>query len=172
MKRYIGVLVLVIGVTFSYAQQTLNNAELNEMMGKLQNRISSNPNMSEEDKQKAFMAIMNKSNSAQSMLEKQKQKMPKTLKVLKHDRACLAKADTTADMKKCEESSKKFAKKLGIYDNEYYEDDGEEIIWNEKEKKETLRGMDGAINRMEKMLPCIQNAKVMSDMMECSKGMR
>ena len=96
--------------------------------------------------------------------------MPKILTLLKKNRVCLNEADSQSDAKVCENKSIKLSKELGIYED-FHDDEEEELIWNESEKKKTLLDIDAGIKEIEKSLPCIKKAQTMSDMMQCSEGM-
>ncbi len=141
--------------------------ELGAMMADIQEKMKANPNMTKEEQKALMMKAMNSSNMAKKMLEKQKDQLPKMVKVLKLDRECLSKADTKADAKVCEKASRKLAKKLGLDESDEEESDFE---WNKEEKNKIIPEMDKQIARMEKALPCIKKAKVMSDMAKCMQS--
>ena len=125
--------------------------------------------MTEEEAQAAMMASMNNSETVQSQLELQKVQMPIMLKVIKENRKCLGDADNSDDVEKCMEEAKDLSKKLGV--EELYGDDDledKDFTWGEEEKTQMLAEMDEAIESMDKMLPCIAAAEVMTDLMQCS----
>ena len=163
--------ILIFSATSIFAQDAVDAQrmqELGQMMGKMQEQIKANPKMTKDEQKALMMQMMNHSKTGQSMLEKQKEQMPKILKLLKANRTCLSKADTKSDLKKCEKKAEKLAKKLGI--EEDFDDEGEEdFVWNEEEKKIALAEMDEGISHIERSLPCIQKAQTMSDMMHCSQ---
>lgn len=178
MKKYLSkftlVSILIFSTTTIYAQDSVDQAqrmqELGQMMGKVQEQMQANPNLSKEEQKAMMMQVMNQSNIGQSMLQKQKEQMPKMLEFLKSNRTCIAKADTKEDLKECEKKSKKIAKELGIPAN--FDDEGEDdFVWNEDEKRKALSEMDEAIKHMEKALPCIKKANTLSDMAQCSQMM-
>ncbi len=177
MKKYLSKLILIFimlfGATTIHAQnsadETQRMEELGQMMGKMQEQIKANPNMTPQEQKMLMMQMMNQSQTGQSMLQKQKEQMPKILKLLKINRACLGKADTKSDAKACEKESKKLAKKLGI-EEDFHDEDEENFVWNENEKKQSLADMDEGIKHIEHSLPCIKKANTMSDMMQCSQS--
>ena len=107
----------------------------------------------------------------QNRLKEQKEMMPKMLTLLKNNRECLSHADTKTDADKCAEKSKQMAKKIGLKD-EFDEEENEDFVWNKEEKTKILADMDTAITEMQNIIPCIQKAQNMSDMMDCNKERR
>ncbi len=175
MKKYLSkftlISILLFSVTTIHAQDAVDPQkmqELGQMMGKMQQQIKANPNMTKEEQKAQMMQMMNQSKTGQSMLEKQKDQMPKILELLKANRTCLSKADTKADVNKCEKKSEKLAKKLGI-EEDFDDEEEEDFVWNKEEKKIALAEMDEGISHIERSLPCIQKAQTMSDMMQCSQ---
>ena len=49
------------------------------------------------------------------------------------------------------------------------EADGElkNLVWDNAEKEKTLKEMTEWLTQMEKMLPCLEKAEVLTDMMNC-----
>ena len=145
MKKYLSkftlVSLLLFSVTAIYAQDSADQAqrmqELGQMMGKMQEQIKANPNMTPEEQKMLMMQMMNQSQTGQSMLQKQKEQMPKILGLLKNNRTCLGKANTKSDAKACEKESMKLAKKLGI-EEDFHDEDEEDFVWSENEKKQIL----------------------------------
>lgn len=177
MKKYLSKFTLVSLLLFSattiHAQNSADEVqrmqELGQMMGKMQEQIKANPNITKEEQRALMVQMMNQSQTGQSMLQKQKEQMPKILELLKNNRTCLGKADTKSDVKECEKESEKLAKELGI--DEDFDDEGEEdFVWNKNEKKQALAEMDEGISHIERSLPCIKKANTMSDMIQCSQG--
>jgi hypothetical protein len=174
MKISLVITTVMLLTTLSLAQSKPQQQEMQEMakiMQEVQKKIKANPNMSEEEKKALMMQAMNNSSMMQNRLKEQKEKMPKILTLLKSNRECLSHADTKTDADKCAKKSKQMAKKIGLKD-EFDEEENEDFVWNKEEKTKVLADMDNAIAHMEKILPCIQNAQNMSDMMTCSKGRR
>ncbi len=180
MKNNFTKLALITTLLFTSACLSANEMpsdeerlqELGAMMGQMQEKMKANPNMSEMEQKALMMQLMNKSSGAKSMLQKQKEQMPKVLTLLKSNRSCLSDADSKSDAQVCEEKSIKLAKELGMDDMyDYEEEEEEEFVWNESEKKQALLEMDEGIQQIEKSLPCIEKAQTMSDMMHCSEGM-
>lgn len=179
MKNNFTKLALITTLLFSGTYLTANEMpldaqrlqELGAMMGQMQEKMNANPNMSEMEQKALMMQLMNKSNGAKSMLQKQKEQMPKVLTLLKSNRACLSGTKSKSDAQVCEEKSLKLANKLGMENMYDDEDAAEEFVWNESEKKQALLEMDEGIQQIEKSLPCIEKAQTMSDMMHCSEGM-
>ena len=62
------------------------------------------------------------------------------------------------------------AKQFGLNDDEF-SDDEEPLVWNENTKKEVLADLKEGIQRTEQMMPCIEKAQNMMDMMKCNQGM-
>ena len=127
--------------------------------------------MTDKQAEEAMLESMNKSWAVSNMLEKQKKQMPKILEILKVNLKCLTKADSKSDAKKCEDKSNKLAKKYWI--EEVYDDEddefNEDFEWNAEEKKEVIADITSWIKELEKMIPCIEKAKVMTDFMKCSQ---
>lgn len=124
--------------------------------------------MTDEEAKKAMLDSMDNSKTMQGQLELQKKQMPKMLEVIKFNKKCFEDVDNQSDAEDCVAKSKKLSKKLGLDD--FFTDDEEdkEIEWNQDDKEATLAEMDDSIAQMEKMLPCIEKAKVLTDMMKCS----
>jgi len=122
--------------------------------------------MTAEEAQKAMVDSMNNSKTFKNQLEKSKYEMPKFLEILKFNKKCLSDADTKGDADECEKQGRKLAKKLGISDM-YPDEPNENIEWNSDFKEQTLKDIDKWIEQFETMLPCINKAKTVSDMMKC-----
>ena len=127
--------------------------------------------MTSEEAQAAMLDSMNSSETVQSQLELQKVQMPIMLEVIKENRKCLGDADDKDDVEDCMDEAKELAKKLKVEELYWEEDEDagyEDFEWGEEDKKLMLAEMDIAIEQMENMLPCILEAEVMTDMMNCS----
>ena len=174
MKISLAITTIMLTTTLSLAQSTPQQQEMQDMakiMQEVQKKIKANPNMSKEEQKALMMQAMNNSSMMQNRLKEQKEKMPKILTLLKSNRECLSHADTKTDADKCARKSKQMAKKIGLKD-EFDEEENEDFIWNKEEKAKALADMDKGIAAMDKMLPCIQNAQNMTDMMRCNKERR
>ena len=125
--------------------------------------------ISDEEAQKAMLDSINNSTSLNSELKKQKEKMPKVLEILKSNLECLEDADNKSEIKKCYEKSEKLAKKYWIEEMYKGGEDDEDFNWWKEEKKEVIADITSWIKELEKMLPCIEKAKVMTDFMKCSQ---
>ena len=140
---------------------------LQQVMQQVQAKIKANPNLSKEERKAMIQQILDKSNMGQEIVRKQKEHMPKALKILKSNRACLAKAETKSQAVACGEKAKVMAKELGIKGNSDNKTQKKDFIWNEKKKKYTIARMDKSIKKLETTLPCIQKAQTLSDMQQC-----
>jgi len=123
-----------------------------------------------EEAEKMMLDWLNNSKTVKSQLELQKEQMPKLFKLIKGQQSCIKDADDKGDLMDCVEDSKKMAKKMWI--SEMYMDDEDEeelknLVWDDAEKEKTLKEMSEWLAEMEKMLPCLKDAKVMTDMMKC-----
>jgi hypothetical protein len=174
MKKFLSILTtttfLMLSTT-TWAKEAPTPEQMQEMgkiMGQLQEKLKTNPNMSEEEQEALMMQMMNQSKMGNDVLQKQKEQLPKILKISKSNRVCLGKADTKAETKECEKKSKILAKKIGLKDSFNYEDE-EDFVWNKEEKTKILADMDKWIKEMERSLPCVQKANNMSEMMQCTK---
>lgn len=125
--------------------------------------------ITDEEAKEAFLNSMDNSNTLKSQLEIQKEQMPKMLKIMKASLECVKDIDNKFDAKKCEDESKKLAKKLWIED--MYEDD-EEYEWEQDKKAETISDIEKWITQLEKAIPCLEKAKVMTEFMECSNDFK
>lgn len=123
--------------------------------------------ISEEKAKNIMIDAVDNSTVMKTELEKQKEEMPKMLIVLKMNRDCIQDADTKADIKACEKKSLKKAQALGITDFYGEVEEDEDFEWNVIEKEQMLADIDGGIIHMEKMLPCLEKANVLSDLMQC-----
>ncbi|NOQ77856.1 MAG: hypothetical protein GQ546_00490 [Gammaproteobacteria bacterium] len=126
-----------------------------------------NPNMSQTEQEALVIQALN-SAVGQDILQKQKEQMPKMVKVMKTLNNCLTNADTKRDALKCNANSIALAKKMGL-DKEFYDEEKEvDISWSKNEKKEALAEMAIVLKVMETSLPCIEKAETMSDMIKCA----
>ena len=100
----------------------------------------------------------------------QKEQIPKLFKLMKKQESCIKDADDKDDLMDCVNDAKKESKKMWISEMYMDEEDDEELkklVWNDAEKQKTLKEMSEWLAEMEKMLPCLKEAKVMTDMMKC-----
>ena len=126
-----------------------------------------------EEAEKMMLDWLNNSKTVKSQLELQKENMPKLFELMTEQECCIKDADDKDDLMDCVEDSKKMAKKMGISDMYMDDEDDEELknlVWDDTEKQKTLKEMSEWLAEMEKMLPCLENAKVMTDMMKCYEG--
>ncbi|MDA3896096.1 MAG: hypothetical protein PF482_08115 [Desulfobacteraceae bacterium] len=151
-------------------QQGEDMNELGAMMGDLQTQMNANPNMTEAEQKAMMMQAMNNSNRGKSKFQQQKDQMPKMLQVMKHMESCLKNASSQADADRCEEESSRLAKQLGLDDDEF-SDDEDPLVWNKNTKKQVLSELKEGIQSMEQMMPCIEKAENLMDMMKCNQGM-
>ena len=171
MNKYLSklaVLSILFSTTILFAYVASDKAEqmqeFGAIMSQMQQKIKDNPNMSKEEQKALMMQMMNSSSMAKNMVKKQKDQLPKMLQILKADRECLSKADTKSDAKICEKASRALSKKLGVDD---MVDDDSDFEWNKEKRSKFIPEMDKQISHMEKALPCVEKAKVMSDIAEC-----
>lgn len=151
-------------------QQGEDMNELGAMMGDIQAQINANPNMTEAEKKALMMQALGNSNQAKSKFQQQKDQMPKILQVMKQMKSCLENASSQADADRCEEKASRLAKQLGL-DEDEFSDDEDPLVWNKNTKKEVLSDLNEGIQNMEQMMPCIEKAQNMMDMMKCNQGM-
>ena len=144
-------------------------ADMAKAMGDVQKTIMANPKMSKEEQKKLVVETLVNSDSMKSQFAKQKEMMPKMVKFMKVNRACLQDANSKDDAKVCEKKAERIAKELGFDDEFSEEGEEEEFHWDKAEKKKVLLGMDEGIKEMEKNLPCLEKAKNMMDLMQCTK---
>lgn len=165
--------MLILGVTSLHAQDPAQAQMIKDMdlvMEKVQAQFKANPNMSKEEQKALVMQMMGQTQSNQNILEKQKAQLPKILKILTTNKTCLSKADTKAEANACEKEAEALAKKIDLEDAfEAEEQSLQHQVWDKKTKKRTLAEIDEEITHIQHSLPCIQNAKTMSDMMKCSQ---
>ena len=144
-------------------------ADMAKAMGEVHKTIMANPKMSEEEQKKLVVETLVNSDSMKNQFEKQKEMMPKMVKFMKSNRTCLQDANSKEDAKECEKKAEEMAKKLGFDDEVSEEEEEEEFHWDKAEKKRVLLEMDEGIKEMEKSLPCLEKAKNMMDLMQCTK---
>ena len=160
-------LLILLTATLAYAYSNEEKAqqikEMRAAMQKIQAKMKSNPNMSKEEQKALMMHAMNKSQTIKSRIEKQKEEMPKMLTVMKYYRACLKNANAKADAKVCDQKAVIKAKELGLRDGF---DEEEDFVWD---KKQMLTDLDEDIAHLEHVLPCIQKAQNMTDVMQCNQ---
>lgn len=128
--------------------------------------------MTDEQAEKAMMKSLNNSSSLTNMIEKQKKQIPQTLEIIKANLKCIKKADSKSDWEDCIVKSNKLAKKYWLTDmietTEKFEVD---FVWNKESKEKIITDTQEWIQQLEKILPCIQKAKIMTDFIECSEKM-
>jgi hypothetical protein len=151
-------------------QQGEDMNEFGAMMGDMQAQMNANPNMTEAEQTAMMMQAMGNSNQGKSKFQQQKDQMPKMLQVMKRMESCLKNASSQADADRCEEESSRLAKQLGLDDDEF-SDDEDPLVWNKNTKKQVLSELKEGIQRMEQMMPCIEKAENLMDMMKCNQGM-
>lgn len=157
----------------SGGQALQQGEEMNEfgaMMGDMQAQMNANPNMTEAEQTAIMMQAMSNSNQGKNQLQQQKDQMPKMLQVMKHMETCLSKASSQANADHCEKESSRLAKQLGLDDDEF-SDDEDPLVWNKNTKKQILSELKEGIQSMEQMIPCIEKAQNMMDMMKCNQEM-
>lgn len=123
--------------------------------------------MTEEEAKAAMLDSINSSETIQTQLEKSKVQMPKLLEILKASQECLKGAKSKSDAVKCNEQTKELAEKLWVSEMFDDEEDDDDFEWSNEIREETLVEIKGWIDEFEKMLPCIEKAENMSDMMQC-----
>jgi hypothetical protein len=157
----------------SEGQALQQGEEMNEfgaMMGEMQAQINANSNMTEAEQTAMMMQMMGNSNQGKSQLQQQKDQMPKMLQFMKSMETCLSNASSQADADRCNEESSRIARQLGLDDDEF-SDDEDPLVWNKNTKAQVLSELNEGIKSMEQMMPCIEKAQNMMDMMECNQGM-
>ncbi len=161
-------LLICLTVTLAYAYTDAEKAqqvkEMRAAMQEVQKKMKSNPNMSKAEQKALMMHAINNSKTIKNRIEKQKEEMPKMLKVMKYYRACLNNANTKSDAKVCDKKSAKKAKELGLRDE--FDEEQEDFVWD---KKQMLTEIDESIAHLELTLPCIQKAQNMTDVIQCNE---
>ncbi len=125
--------------------------------------------MTSEEAEEAMMDSMNNSKTVQTQLEKTKEQTPKMIEWMKVNKKCIEVADSKSDAKECMGKANKLAKKLGLPDF-FIEDDTEDFDWDSNEKELIVSDLKEALEQREIMLPCIENAENMTDLMQCGMG--
>lgn len=129
-----------------------------------------NPNMSEAEEKALIMQALNNSAMGSTMLKQQQEQMPKMFEVLVALKECLTGADTKSEAVECDNQSVELSKKIGL-DKEFYDDENDDdFTWSSSDKKTALTEMEAGLKIMQESLPCIENAKTMSDLMLCSQA--
>ena len=121
--------------------------------------------MTNEEGSQAIKDSIDISDTAQEQLTKAKEEMPKMLEWWKAYRECISGVDSKSDMQECMKKSNELARKLNL--SEFIEDENIDFEWNNDEKEQLLIEVDKGIEQMEKMLPCVDDAKVISELMQC-----
>lgn len=151
-------------------QQGKDMNELGALMGDMQAQMNADPSMTKAEQTAMMMQAMNNSNQGKSQLQQQKDQMPKMLKLMKHMETCLSNASSQADADRCEEESSQLSRQLGLDDDEF-SDNEDPLVWNNNTKKQVLSELKEGIQDMEQMMPCIEKAQNMMDLMKCNQGM-
>jgi len=151
-------------------QQGEEMNQLGAMMGGMQAQINANPNMTTAEQNDLMMQMVSNSGNGNSQFQQQKDEMPKMLKLMKRMETCLSNASSQADADRCEEESSRMAGQLGL-DDEEFSDDEDPLVWNKNTKNQVLSELKQGIQSMEQMMPCIEKAENMMDMMKCNQGM-
>ncbi len=100
-----------------FAEQNRQTGDMQDMIKQLQAKLKENPNMSRAERKALIQKLLNESGMGQKILYRQKEQMPKLIRLLKQNRTCLSKADNKDDVIKCEMNSRTLAKQLGIKEN-------------------------------------------------------
>lgn len=184
-KALLGLISMILVISLSSCEEGKNvntvDNNINNSEQTVQNKISEeikpeikdiskqvqNWEISSEEAEKAMKDSINSSDTMQSQLEKSKDQMPKILQILKANRKCIVDSDNKSDAKDCETKAIELAKKLWISDMFDNNEKTWDFEWNEQIKKETLTDIDSWIKEFEAMLPCIEKAENMTDMMQC-----
>jgi hypothetical protein len=151
-------------------QQGEDMNELGALMGDMQAQMNANPNMTEAEQTAMMIQAMGNSNQGKSQLQQQKDQLPKMLQVMKYMETCLSNASSQADADRCEKESSRLAKQLGL-NNDEFSDDEDPLVWNKNTKQQVLSELKEGIQSMEQVMPCIEKAQNMMDMMKCNQGM-
>ncbi len=122
--------------------------------------------ITDEEVEDKIMDSINNSKTVQTQLEKTKEQTPKMVEWMKVNKKCIEAADSKIDAKKCMEKANKLAKKLDL-PGFFIEDENEDFDWNSKEKELILSDLNEALEQREKMLPCIEKAEKITDLMQC-----
>ncbi|ACN17927.1 hypothetical protein HRM2_48790 [Desulforapulum autotrophicum HRM2] len=157
----------------SEGQALQQGEEMNEfgaMMGEMQAQMNANPNMTGAEQTAMMMQAMGNLDQDNSQLQRQKEQMPKMLQGMKQMETCLSKASSQADADRCEKEFSQLTRQLGLDDDEF-SDDEDPLVWNENTKEQVLSELKEGIQSMEQMMPCIEKAQNMMDMMKCNPGM-
>ncbi len=106
----------------------------------------------------------------QAEFAKMQADLPKTLELAKEYRACLQDADDKEEATDCGKDAQAKAKKMGIEDDELDEDlDSDFKSWTAEDKARELKEMDESIAMMEKVMPCMLEAKNPLELMVCGQ---
>ncbi len=146
--------------------------EFSAIMESVQKKIKENPKMSKEEQKELMSKAMDNSKMGKNMLLKQKEQMPKILEILKANRVCLNSANNKKDLKNCEKKSMALAKKLGMEDTHKNIKDDDDFVWDENKKKKIVSQIDQGIKDIELSIPCIEKAKVISDVTKCMQSLK
>jgi len=144
--------------------------ELKDEVSEIGEKVK-NWEITEEDAEKMTMKAIDSSSVVKTELEKQKEQMPKFLKIIELNRDCMSKAEEKSDAEKCMEEVEKSLKEFWDEEFELEDEELEDFEWNEEEKRIILAEMDEWIAQMQKMIPCVEKAEVMSDLMKCWEWM-
>ncbi|MBM9519592.1 hypothetical protein JWG39_07130 [Desulforhopalus vacuolatus] len=128
-------------------------------------------NMSEVELEQGAMFIQQMMNSpqAKAKFQQEKDQMPKMLKMMKSFASCLEGCSSQKDADRCVEKASKLSQKLGL--DEDFSDDEDPFIWDENTKEQVLAEFQENIQRVEQIMPCIEKAENMMDIMKCNQDM-
>ncbi len=168
MKKILISLSLLLTLSSVFAQPKMTTEQADAIRD-LQAQIAANPNMTEAEQKALMMQAMDNSGMIQGMIAQQKEMLPKMYKVMQSLRDCLTNADTKAQAKSCATQATTLSRNLQLGEDFY--PDNEDFSWTAQDKQEVLTEMNAGLKIMEKTLPCINSAKNMSDIMNCSQGM-
>jgi len=126
--------------------------------------------ITDQEAEKMMLESINNSKTIQDQLELQKEQMPKLLKLIKEQKKCIENTNNKTDLLNCVDDSKKLAEEMWISDmymDEESDKELKEMKWDDIEKQKALEEINQWISEMESIMPCIKDAKVITDMVKC-----
>jgi len=127
-----------------------------------------------DEAEELMMEAIKNSKTMQDEYTKQKTLMPVYMSLSKDLRACLVDADNLSDANTCGDEAEKKAEKLGLNDEEEYEDDEEEDFgnWTNVEKESFINDLDKGLLEMEKASNCFEKSDDFVVAMQCIQALQ
>ncbi|SMC98121.1 hypothetical protein SAMN02746065_11876 [Desulfocicer vacuolatum DSM 3385] len=157
----------------SQGQALQQGEEMNDfgaMMGDIQAQLNANPDMGDAEQKAMMMQMISNSDSGKSKFQQEKEQMPKMLELMKEMESCLSNASSQADADRCDAKFTQLAGEMGLNDGASMDDDDEPLVWNKNTKKQVLSELREEIKSLEQIMPCIESAQNVMDMMKCNQG--